>query len=110
MDFNLEKYKKFRFHKDDNVDKKVKALFLYYDYLIINKKLTSYEQLVLLDFWILKFEEHELYEVIPFFKLRREVIIKQINIIETKIDVKKDITPKLNIWGKIKKSFKKLFF
>ena len=78
MNFDFDRYKRRRFHEDDEIDKKVKALFLYYDYQVMDKKLTYGQQLTLLDNWIDKFERHELYEVIPMFKMRRGVVVKQI--------------------------------
>jgi len=78
MRFDFDRYKKRRFHKNDEIDKKVKALFLYYDYQVINKKMNPAQQLTLLDDWIIKFQQHELYEVIPMFKMRRAIVVKQI--------------------------------
>lgn len=80
MEFNFNKYDGRKFHNDVETDKKIKALFLYYDYIIIMRKLTLSEQITLISFWIIKFEEHELYEVIPSFKLRRNVLYKQLSI------------------------------
>jgi len=77
MQFDFNRYDKRRFHKDDKIDKKVKTLLLYYDYKVIENKLNLGEQLVLLDDWIDKFVEHELYEVIPIFKLKHKTILKE---------------------------------
>lgn len=78
MNFDIDRYKNRRLHKDDEIDKKIKALFLWFDYEVSRKKLSLTNQLNLIDDWIRKFEEAELYEVIPMFKLRRSVILKTI--------------------------------
>lgn len=111
MNFDLDRYKRRRFHEDDEIDKKVKALFLYYDYQVIEKKLSLGKQLTLLDDWIKKFEEHELYEVIPMFKLRRGVVLKQI--IKHKhenMSLTEHVAPNLNKkWRKVIIFIKNLF-
>lgn len=78
MNFNFEKYERRRFHENREIDKKIKALLLYYDYQVEKKELSLSEQLTLIDDWINKFEQHELYEVIPTFKIKRALIIKSI--------------------------------
>lgn len=109
MTFNLNKYKKRRFHRNPEINAKIKALFLYYDYQIIHKDLDMNDQLILLDDWINKFEEHELYEVIPSFKLRRDLLLKNIN---KKSNIKHNIFNVLlkKIWIIVKKIFKTIFF
>jgi len=111
MKFDFDRYKNRRFHKNDDIDKKVKASFLYYDYQVIEKKLKLPEQLTLLDDWIIKFKEHELYEVIPMFKLRRAVVVKQIiNHNHEKMSMVEDIVPSFpEKWVKVKKFFKNPF-
>ena len=76
IDFN--RYDHRTFHEDEETDKKIKALFLLFDYEVVSKKLSFDDQLTLIEDWIDGFEEHELYEVIPMFKIRRDVIAKQI--------------------------------
>lgn len=114
MKFDFDRYKRRRFHEDDEVDKKIKALFLYYDYQVISKKLPLSKQLTLLDDWIFKFEQHEqheLYEVIPMFKMRRAVVIKQIiRAKNEKMTVVQHVAPNLNKkWRKVIIFFKNLF-
>ena len=111
MKFDFDRYKRRTFHKDEEIDKKVKALFLYYDYQVIDKKLNLGQQLTLLDDWIKKFEEHELYEVIPMFKLRRAVVVKQIiRLNNEKMTVIEHLAPKLpKRWEKLKLFFRNIF-
>ena len=78
MDFDMKRYDKRKFHEEDEIDKKIKALMLLYDYQVFRKNLSSTNQLALLDDWILKFTEFEFYEIIPVFKLRRSIILKHI--------------------------------
>ena len=111
MEFDFKKYDKRKFHEDEEVDKKIKALFLLFDYEVLRLKLSYPQQLTKIDDWIKKFEEHELYEVIPMFKLRRGVIVRQI--IRQKhenMSFGEHMAPILtNNWNKIKNFFKKLF-
>jgi len=78
MKYNIKKYEKRRFHKDPDVDKKIKALFLWFDYEVETRDLTYTQQLTLIDNWITSFLFSELYEVVPMFKLRRGAIVKLI--------------------------------
>lgn len=111
MNFDFDRYKRRRFHKDDEIDKKVKALFLYYDYQVIDKKLNLPQQLTLLDDWIIKFEQHELYEVIPMFRMRRAVVVKQIiRMNHEKMSMIEHMVPSLpKKLEKVKNFFKNLF-
>ena len=111
MNFDFDRYKKRRFHKNDEINNKVKALFLYYDYQVINKELNLTQQLNLLDDWIKKFEQHELYEVIPMFKLRRAVVSKQLDIVNIeKKSFIEHMSPRLNEkFMKLKNFFKNIF-
>jgi len=109
MKFDFDKYKKRRFHDNDDIDKKIKVLFLYYDYQVIDKKLGLTQQLRLLDIWVIKLIQYELYEVIPMFKLRRSVLIKQINRLNQRgTPILGSFLSKLkNIWVRFKKIVKK---
>jgi hypothetical protein len=111
MNFDFNRYKRRRFHKDDEIDKKIKALFLYYDYQVADKQLDLAQKLTLLDGWIQKFERHELYEVIPMFKMRRAVVVKQIiRNNNEKMTPMEHIAPNLNKnIGKVIFFFKNLF-
>jgi hypothetical protein len=107
MKFDINRYTKRRFHKDDNIDNKIKALFLLLDYEITRRKLISTRQLTIIDIWIQKFETHEMYEVIPMFKLRRGAIVRQII-----VDNNEDMTFKKwinSIYNKVINFFKSLF-
>lgn len=95
MKFNIKKYEHRKFHADEKIDKKIKALYLWFDYEVERRKLSYPNQLTLIDSWIRSFELHELYEVIPMFKLRRGQIVRLIARGKTvKMVTKKAITPK----------------
>lgn len=111
MKFDIRRYERRRFHKDEEVDKKIKALFLLFDYEVTRNKLSFVQQLTLIDDWIIKFERFELYEVIPMFKLRRGVILRQIIRREQeKMSFSDYLAPSLKkIFYRIKNFFKSLF-
>ena len=79
MEFKINLYDDIIFHKDVDIDKKIRALFLLLDYKISENKITLEQQLELIDTWIIEFEVAEYYEIIPMFKSRREAIVKFIN-------------------------------
>ena len=71
MKFNFKMYDKVTFHSDPKIDKKIKALLLWYDYEVIKKKLPYKKRIALLNSWISDFVGNELYEAVPTFKARR---------------------------------------
>ena len=82
MEFNFKKYEKRKFHSDNEINKKIIALFLLLDYEIYNGDVSDVNQLKLIDDWIIKFIHQEYYEVIPSFKQRRSMILKRIKVNE----------------------------
>lgn len=79
MEFKINRYDDVIFHRDEDIDKKIRVLFLLFDYKVTENRLTLEQQLELIDLWIVEFEDLEYYEVIPMFKSRREAIVKFIN-------------------------------
>jgi len=72
MKFNFKRYEGVIFHKDPDINKKIKALLLWYDYEVITKDLSYRDRVTLLDKWIKNFIDIELYEAIDVFKTRRD--------------------------------------
>jgi len=68
---DLDKYNKKKFNKDKFLDKRIKALFLYYDLRVEELKLTYQQSLFLLNHMISVFVEREEYEVAAAFKHRK---------------------------------------
>ena len=116
MKFDIKKYERRTFHNKPEINQKIKALYLWFDYEVSRRKLPYPNQLSLIDTWIRNFEKHELYEVIPSFKLRRGAIVKQIargsTIKEEKAKATKVLKRRQRLMDKIKNaflSFKSLF-
>jgi len=72
MEFNINKYDRVMFHKDEVINKRIIALFLWFDYEIIKKKLTKEQQIKFIDYWCCELTRMEYYEIIPFFNRRRK--------------------------------------
>lgn len=110
MGFDLNRYEKRRFHENVEIDKKIKALYLWFDYEVSTRKLNHSSQLTLIDNWIANFLLHELYEVVPAFKLRRAMILAIIasNIKHKKIERRRFAFKLYYRFYRIK--FKKLIF
>lgn len=68
---DIDKYRKKRFNKDSFIDKRIKALFLYYDLKVDELKLTYKEGLTLINHMISVFVEREEYELAEAFKDRK---------------------------------------
>jgi hypothetical protein len=111
MKINFKKYDNRTFSEDVEVDKKIKALFLLFDYEVMRNQLSYTKQVKLIDSWIKSFEDYETYEVIPMFKIRRDVILKQSKIEEyDNMSVKERLALMLtNFKLKRKNLFKRLF-
>lgn len=71
---NLNKYKYYRFDKDDSVNKQLKALLLKFDFEVDRCKLDKDGQISLINDWIDKFENSESYEYLNVFKQRKALI------------------------------------
>jgi hypothetical protein len=78
MEFNIKKYDRMTFHKDEVVNKRIIALFLWFDYEVIKKKLTLKQQVKLIDYWVGELTRMEYYEIIPFFNNRRKQLVGKI--------------------------------
>jgi len=76
MRFNMRRYEGRRFSNEPEIDKKIKALYLWFDYEVFRNKLSYPNQLKLIDTWIVVFLQSELYEVVPAFKIKRGHIVK----------------------------------
>ena len=72
MKFNFKRYEGVVFNKDPDINKKIKALLLWYDYEVMTKDLIYEDRIKLLDKWIKNFIDIELYEAIDVFKTRRD--------------------------------------
>lgn len=84
MNFNMCRYEGRRFHDEPEIDKKIKALYLWFDYEVFRNKLTYPQQLKLIDSWIAVFITSELYEVVPAFKIKRITIATKNHAIKEK--------------------------
>jgi hypothetical protein len=106
MDFNIKKYDRMTFHKDELVNKRVKALFLWFDYEVYKKKLSHKQQIILIDYWVGELTRMEYYEIIPFFKKRRLSISHKIKMAK-KLQEKKEKSQAF--FNKIIDFFKNIF-
>ena len=68
---DFEKYNKKKFNKDKFIDKRIKALFLYYDMRVEELKLTYKESLKLITHMISVLVDSEEYELAAAFKRRK---------------------------------------
>jgi hypothetical protein len=68
MEFDLNKYNNIRFNEDDLMDKKIKAMLLWYEYKVIELSLTDNECIDLLDSIIKTMADNEWYEVSVYFQ------------------------------------------
>lgn len=68
---DLNKYKKKRFNKDKLIDKRIKALFLFYDKKVEDLKLSYKQSIGLLNHMISVLVESEEYELAAAFKRRK---------------------------------------
>jgi hypothetical protein len=78
MKFDFNKYDKRKFHDEPEIDKKIKALYLWFEYETLRNKWSLTKQLTMIDSWILNFEKHNMSTVSPFFIVIRRNIIKRI--------------------------------
>ena len=78
MNFNIKKYDKIKFHSNPLLNKRVKALYLWFDYEVEKRDLNKKGQILLIDEWIKALIRFEYYEVVPFFKGRRYDILRAI--------------------------------
>ena len=83
MDFDVDKYKGCRFHKDDLIDKKLKALLLWFDHEVDRTDATLGNQLILIDTWIDTFLDEQHYELITKLKQKRYDILNGTNLLVT---------------------------
>jgi len=102
MDLNLDKYKNIVFHKDKFINKKIKALLLYHEYLVLKNDLDMGEQIIFIDKWISSLEKEEMYEVIPSFEKRKNSLLKKIS---DKDKVRSIKCTFMGVISKIKKMF-----
>ena len=78
MEFDLNKYNNIRFNENDLMDKKIKAMLLWYEYKVIELSLTENECIELLDSIIKTMADNEWYEVSVFFqKMKIDLIINK---------------------------------
>ena len=78
MGFDLNKYENVRFNEDDLMDRKIKAMLLWYEYKAEELKLSNNECIDLLDSIIKTMADNELYEVSVFFqKMKIDLIINK---------------------------------
>ena len=72
MGFNINEYDNRRFHNDELIHKRIKALFLWYEYQVYSKRFEINEQTILLN----NIEEmalsQEWYEIAIFFRDERK--------------------------------------
>ena len=68
MEFDLNKYNNIRFNEDDLMDKKIKAMLLWYEYKVIELNLTENERIEMLDSIIKTMADNEWYEVSVYFQ------------------------------------------
>ena len=69
--FDLNKYDRKVFSKNSLINDKIKALFLYFDKFVWDRKLNYFQKQQLINNWISSFIEHEEYEVAEAFKQRK---------------------------------------
>jgi hypothetical protein len=68
---DINKYKRKRFNRDKFIDKRIKALFLYYDTRVEELKLTYKQSLILINHMIKVLVESEEYELASAFRRRK---------------------------------------
>ena len=68
---DINKYKKKRFNKNSFIDKRIKALFLYYDTKVEEFKLTYQQSLTLINHMIRVLVDSEEYELAAAFRRRK---------------------------------------
>jgi len=76
MAFNLNKYKDKVFHKDEGINKKIKALLLWYEFHSEQRELTTKGKLSLLDNMIRLCVKQEWFEIASFFRDKKSEIGK----------------------------------
>jgi hypothetical protein len=115
MDFDINKYDDVKFHENEETNKKIKALLLWFDYEVERRRMSPTNQLKLIDNWISTFEKKELYEVIPEFKNRRLKILEdiengvKIKPIKVVPVIKEKVVRTKSLFGKIKIFINSLF-
>jgi len=78
MGFDLNKYENVRFNEDDLMDRKIKAMLLWYEYKAADLELSNNECIDLLDSIIKTMADNEWYEVSVFFqKMKIDLIINK---------------------------------
>lgn len=103
--FNIRKYKKMRFSKEDAMDRKIKALYLFFDKKVEELNLNRKQTIESINHWIQIFIKNEEYELADAFKKRK--------IIEWRKGrkIKRILSARLfyRVWRiRIKKFFKKI--
>lgn len=68
MSFDAHKYDNVRFHKTELTHKRIKVLLLWFEYEVYKVDLPLEGQVELMDRWLNRLLNEELYEVIPFFE------------------------------------------
>jgi hypothetical protein len=68
---DLDKYKKKRFNKNSFIDRRIKALFLFYDKKVEDLKLSYKESISLLNHMIRVLVDSEEYELAAAFRARK---------------------------------------
>lgn len=71
MNFNMRRYEKRKFHEDPDIDKKIKALYLWFDYQTFIRGYTYKEKLKLTNKWIPTLKEYGEEEVSRAFEVRK---------------------------------------
>ena len=85
MEFDIKKYDNTTFSDNDLTHKRIKVLLLWFEYEVHKNNLQPEAQVTLMTKWIAKIEQQEYYEVIPFFKEKRNELIDTYN--NPKIDI-----------------------
>jgi hypothetical protein len=68
MGFDINKYNDEKFHEDELVNKRIRALMLWYEYQVFRRKLSRHDQLTLLNKVIDTTIRQEWYEITEHFK------------------------------------------
>jgi hypothetical protein len=76
MGFDINKYDKRRFHEDELIHKRIKALLLWYEHQVYLQKFSKDEQVILLNNIVNVSIQEEWYEIATFFRDERLKILK----------------------------------
>ncbi len=68
MEFDIKKYDNTNFHEDELINKRIKALLLWFEYEVYSKNISLIKQMVVIDTLVERLIKKEWYEIGSFFQ------------------------------------------